>query len=41
MQIPFEQNDEYDIETCFKTINDMVEAANVFGAASEVSNLLK
>ncbi len=41
MQIPFEENDDYDIEVCFKTINDLIEAANTFGVASSISNLLK
>lgn len=39
MQIPFEENDEYDIEVCFKTISELIEAANVFGVAGEVSEL--
>ena len=41
MEIPFEENDEYDIEVCFKTISDLIEAMNVFGVASSVSDLLK
>ena len=41
MNIPFEENDLYDIEMCFKTINDLVEAVNVFGIAGSLSNLLK
>ena len=41
MQIPFEENDEYDIDVCFKTINELIEAMNVFGVASSISNLLK
>lgn len=39
MQIPFEENDEYDIEVCFKTISDMIEAVNVFSVATGISNL--
>ncbi len=39
MQIPFEQNDEYDIEVCFKTISALTEAANVFAIANSVSDL--
>lgn len=41
MQIPFDENDEYDIEVCFKIINDLIEAANTFGVASSISDLLK
>lgn len=41
MQIPFEENDEYDIDICFKTINELIEAMNVFGIASSISDLLK
>ena len=41
MNIPFEENDLYDIEMCFKTINDLVEAVNVFDIAGSLSNLLK
>ena len=41
MNIPFEENDLYDIDMCFKTINDLVEAVNVFGIAGSLSNLLK
>ena len=41
MEIPFEENDEYDIEVCFKTISDLIEAMNVFGVAGSVSDLLK
>ena len=41
MNIPFEENDMYDIELCFKTINDLIEAVNVFGIAGSLSNLLK
>ena len=41
MNIPFEENDDYDIEVCFKTINDLIEAVNVFGIAESVSELLK
>lgn len=39
MQIPFEENDEYDIEVCFKSISDLIEAVNVFGIASSISDL--
>lgn len=39
MQIPFEENDEYDIEVCFKSISDLIEAVNVFGVASSISDL--
>lgn len=41
MQIPFEENDEYDIDVCFKTINELIEAMNVFSVASSISDLLK
>lgn len=41
MQIPFEENDDYDIEVCFKTINDLIEAANIFGVANSISDLIK
>lgn len=41
MEIPFEENDEYDIEVCFKTIFDLIEAMNVFAVAESVSDLLK
>ena len=41
MEIPFEENDEYDIEVCFKTISDLIEAMNVFAVAESVSDLLK
>ena len=39
MQIPFEENDEYDIEVCFKTISELIEAVNVFGVACNISDL--
>lgn len=39
MQIPFEDNDEYDIETCFGTISELIEAINIFSIAEEISNL--
>ena len=41
MQIPFEDNDEYDIEVCFKTINDLIEAMNVFSVAESISEFQK
>ncbi len=41
MDIPFEENDDYDIEVCFKTINDLIEAVNVFGIAESISALTK
>ena len=41
MDIPFEENDDYDIEVCFKTINDLIEAVNVFGIAESISELVK
>ncbi len=41
MQIPFEENDEYDIDVCFKTINELIEAVNVFGVASSISDIQK
>ena len=41
MDIPFEENDNYDIEVCFKTINDLIEAVNVFGIAESISELIK
>ena len=39
MQIPFDENDSYSIDVCFKTISELIEAANAFGVASEVSDL--
>ena len=39
MQIPFEDNNEYDIELCFKTISELIEAANVFDVAGGISDL--
>ena len=39
MQIPFEDNDEYDIEVCFKTISELIEVVNVFGVACDISDL--
>ena len=33
--------DNYDIEVCFKTINDLIEAVNVFGIAESISALTK
>ena len=39
MQIPFDENDEYDIEVCFKTISELIEAVNVFGIAGGLSDL--
>lgn len=39
MQIPFDENDEYDIEVCFKTISELIEAVNVFGVAAGLSDL--
>ena len=39
MHIPFEENDKYDIEVCFKTISELVETMNVFGVASSVCDL--
>ena len=41
MSIPFEENDDYDIDVCFKTINDLIEAVNVFGIAESISALTK
>jgi hypothetical protein len=40
-QIRVDETDEYDIEVCFKTISALIEAVNVFGVASEVSDLKK
>ena len=40
MQIPFDENDSYSIEVCFKTISELIEAANIFGDASEISDLI-
>lgn len=40
MQIPFDENDSYDIDVCFKTISELIEAANVFGAAGEIADLV-
>ena len=39
MHIPFDENDEYDIEVCFKTISALIDAVKIFRVASEVSNL--
>ncbi len=39
MKIPFEENDPYDIEECFKNILKLIGVANVFGLAGEVSDL--
>jgi hypothetical protein len=39
MQIPFEENDEYDVDVCFHTISELIDAVNVFGLASEISDL--
>ena len=41
MQKPFEENDEYDIEVCFKTINELIEAVNIFGVAGSISEITK
>ena len=41
MDIPFEDNDEADIEQCFKAINELIEAANVFAVASGISSFKK
>ena len=41
MQIPFEENDDYDIDVCFKTINELIEAVNVFSVANSISDLQK
>ena len=38
-QIPFEENDKDEIETCFRTISRLIEAVNVFGVASGISDL--
>ena len=40
MQIPFEENDDYDIEVCFNTISELIETVNVFGIASGISDLI-
>lgn len=39
MQIPFEVNDEYDIEVCFRTISELIEAVNVLSVACDISDL--
>ena len=39
MQIPFEDNDEYDIEACFKAISELIETVNMFSLAGGISNL--
>ncbi len=39
MQIPFDQNDEYDVEVCFKIISTLIEAANIFAVAGSVADL--
>ena len=41
MEIPFEENDDNDIEKCFEAINELIEAANVFAVASSISNIQK
>lgn len=38
-QIPFEENDHDEIETCFRTISRLIEAVNVFGVATGISDL--
>ncbi|SDY47409.1 PD-(D/E)XK nuclease superfamily protein [Ruminococcaceae bacterium YAD3003] len=38
-QIPFEENDNDKIETCFRTISKLIEAVNVFGVATGISDL--
>lgn len=38
-QIPFEENDNEEIETCFRTISKLIEAVNVFGVANGISDL--
>ena len=40
MQIPFEENDDYDIEVCFKIISELIETVNVFGVAAGISDLI-
>lgn len=41
MNIPFEENDDYDIEVCFKTISNLSEAMNVFAMANSISDITK
>lgn len=41
MDIPFEDNNEADIEKCFKAISELIEAANVFAVANSISNFKK
>lgn len=38
-QIPFDENDKDEIETCFRTISKLIEAVNVFGVATGISDL--
>ena len=38
-QIPFDENDKDEIETCFRTISRLIEAVNVFCVASGISDL--
>lgn len=38
-QISFEENDRDEIEICFRTINKLIEAVNVFGVATGISDL--
>lgn len=38
-QISFEENDRDEIETCFRTISKLIEAVNVFGVATGISDL--
>ena len=41
MDIPFEDNDEADIEKCFKAISELIDVANVFAVASGISSFKK
>lgn len=39
MTIPFEENNQSDIEECFKAIKSLTEAANVLALSSEMAGL--
>lgn len=41
MDIPFEDNNDGDIEKCFKAISELIEAANVFAVANSISSFQK
>ena len=39
MTIPFEENNQRDIEECFKAIKSLTEVANVLALSSEMAGL--